>query len=219
MTCDDCRRHLQARLDGEALCGDDVEAHLVHCSECRWLHSAADRLRVGLLAVPFPTPPIGLSERVVADVLRDRKRRLMRRRLVFVGAGLAAAAAVIVALVLFPSTPKQIANGDPKPTIKDINTPPLSLNENVAEATSAVASLAKRTADETVSNGQIVVSSVPLPLPTEDVPPLDPSAQSLRDAGHNVATGLEPVANSARQAFDRFLHDLPPMTPEVKSGL
>lgn len=220
MNCDDCRRLLQVRLDGEAVCADDVETHLVHCSECRWLHSAADRLRVGLLAASIPVPPVGLAERIVIGVLRDRKKRTMRRRLVLVGSGLlAAAAALIVVLLLPPSAPNQIAQDEPKPTSKDISTPPPSLNDNMAEATSAVASLARKTADETVTNGQIVASSVPLPLPKEEVSPLDPPAQSLREAGHGVATGLEPVANSARQAFDRFLHDLPPMTPETKSGL
>jgi hypothetical protein len=48
---------------------------------------------------------------------------------------------------------------------------------------------------------------------------LDPPAQSLRQAGQGVATGLEPVATSARRAFDLFLRDIPPVAPEVKSGL
>jgi len=91
----------------------------------------------------------------------------------------------------------------------------------MAEATSAVASLARKTADETVSNGQLLVPSVPLGMPAEEAlaPPQDPPAQSLRQAGQGVATGLEPVATSARRAFDLFLRDMPPVTPEAKSGL
>jgi hypothetical protein len=91
----------------------------------------------------------------------------------------------------------------------------------VAEARSAVASLARRTADETVSDGQLFVPTVPVEVPSEEVlgPPLEPPAQSLRETGQGVATGLEPVANSARRAFDLFLRDMPPVTPEGKSGL
>jgi hypothetical protein len=96
-----------------------------------------------------------------------------------------------------------------------------SLNDNMAEATSAVASLARRTADETVSNGQILVPAVSLPMTEPEVlgPPLEPPAQSLREAGQGVATGLQPVAASAARAFDLFRRDITPVAPEAKSGL
>ena len=67
--------------------------------------------------------------------------------------------------------------------------PPPSLNDNVAEATSAVTSLARRTADQTVNDGQLLVPSVTLPMPSEQG--VEPPAESLREAGHGVATGLE----------------------------
>jgi hypothetical protein len=85
----------------------------------------------------------------------------------------------------------------------------------MAEATSAVASLARRTADETVSNGQILVPAVSLPMTEPEVlgPPLEPPAQSLREAGHGVAVGLEPIASSAARAFDLFRRDIAPVAP------
>jgi anti-sigma factor RsiW len=219
MNCDDCRQRLQARLDGETVGGDDLDGHLRHCPECRALHAAAGRLHVGLLSAAASVPPAGLADRIVAGVLADRRSRQRSRRvLVFALAGLAAAAALALAVMLPKSGPQSVmvqAPPDPAPE------PPPSLTENVEKATSAVASLARRTADQTVSDGQLLVPAVSLPMPPEEVlaPPLDPPAESLLEAGHGVANGLEPVANHARRAFNLFLRDMPPMTPENKSGL
>lgn len=224
MTCDDCRRHLQARLDGESAAEDDLRAHLASCADCRALGTAAHRLRVGLLATAVPTPPAGLADRIVAGVLADHRRRRRRRALVVAAAGLAVAASVVLALVLkdrLAPSPSGFVQNDPGPPANPPAAPPPSLNENMEQATSAVASLARRTADETMSNGQLLVPSVPLDMPPEEVlgPPLESPAQSLREAGQGVVTGLEPVTTSARRALDMFLRDMPPMGPETKSGL
>ncbi len=42
---------------------------------------------------------------------------------------------------------------------------------------------------------------------------------SLREAGQNVSSGLEPVANSARRAVNLFLRELPPVEPGKKQRL
>jgi hypothetical protein len=234
MNCIDCRERLQAQLDGEAEPGREVEAHLSRCADCRLLQAAARRLRAGLLAGAAPVPPAGMAERVVAGVLEDRRaRRRMRRRLGFAVAGLAAAASF--ALILFlPGGPGQRARrlvedvisrpSEPVVVVRPADPaqePPPSLSANVEEATSAVAALARRTADETVSNGQLLVPNVAIGMLPDEVlgPPLESPAQSLRDAGHGVATGLEPVAASARRAWDLFLRDIPPVAPESHSGL
>jgi hypothetical protein len=221
MTCDDCRQRLQAWLDGDPPGADGLDAHLAACPACRALDAAARRLRVGLLAAPAPVPPSGLADRIVAGVLADRRRQQRaRRRLVFAGFALAAAACLTVALLLprwghpdesaaAPATGKEIAQQVPPAA-------PPSLNENVAEATEAVASLARRTADETLTSGQLFVPAVPREVLGS---PLEPPAESLREAGQGVATGLAPVTSSARRAFDLFLRDIPPVAPEAKSGL
>jgi hypothetical protein len=226
MNCDDCRQRLQLRLDGKDGVGDDLETHLVHCSSCRELDAAARRLLAGLLTAPAPTPPAGLAERIVAGVLADRRRR--RRRPVLAAGALALAASLVLAVWLGHHPAGGSSNGptvvavEPSPSMPKQDEPvPPSLNDHVAEATSAVTSLARKTADETVSNGQLLVPSVPLEMPAEEAlaPALDPPAQSLRETGHGVANGLEPVAASARRAIDLFLRDIPPMNPEAKSGL
>ena len=63
--------------------------------------------------------------------------------------------------------------------------------------------------------------SLPMPMPADEAltPPLEPSGQSLREAGEGVAASLSPVATSARRAFDLFLREIPPLPPEAKTGL
>jgi hypothetical protein len=245
MNCDQCRLALQAHLDGDPVSGDDLDAHLHSCADCRALHAAAIRLRVGLLAAAAPTPPAGLSDRIVAGVLKDqRARRRMRRRIVFAVVGLAAAASLVIAVFfrggtsggslaqvhqslhdfLFPRPPVRVVAFDPSHSMPDGDKEPPappSLNDNMEQATSAVASLARRTADQTVNDGQLLVPSVTLPMPKEEgvTPTLEPPAESLREAGHGVASGLEPVAHHARRAFNLFLRDMPPVTPDTKPGL
>jgi hypothetical protein len=244
MNCDQCRLALQAHLDGDPVSGDDLDAHLHSCADCRALHAAAGRLRVGLLAAAAPTPPAGLSDRIVAGVLKDqRARRRMRRRIVLAVVGLAAAASLVIAVFfrggssggslaqvhqslhdfLFPRPPGRavLAGLDRMPDL-DEELPALpSLNDNMEQATSAVASLARRTADQTMNDGQLLVPSVTLPMPSEEgvTPTLEPPAESLREAGHGVASGLEPVTHHARRAFNLFLRDMPPVTPDTKPGL
>jgi hypothetical protein len=238
MNCDDCRQQLQARLDGESVPADDIAAHLAACPECRALEAAARRLHTGLRLLTPPAPPAGIAERLIAGVLADRRKRVRRRRLAFAGVVGALAASLLVVLFFTPGEDDRTAFGwvedmyslakyryfTPNKSLKQIqlapHTPPdeepvPSLNDNMADATSAVASLARRTADETVSSGQLLVPAVSLPMTEPEVlgPPLEPPAQSLREAGHGVAVGLEPVTSSAVRAFDLFRRDIAPMTP------
>ncbi len=236
MNCDEYCNWMQACLDGDGVGGDDVAAHQAACPECRALAAAARCLEVALRLPGSPPVPEGLGARIVAGVLADRRRRRRSRQLAFAAAAVAIAASLLLVLLAlpgrgtplgslqdewvkvknyyFPQTPVhfdgQGSYSEPAPE----EVPVASLNDNVTEAGSAVASLAKRTGDEAISSGQLLVPSVALPMPTEDaVPsPLKPPAQSLREAGRGVAAGLQPVADSAVRAFTLFRRDLPPMT-------
>jgi hypothetical protein len=248
MNCTDCQERLQARLDGEGVPADEIAAHLAACPECRALEAAARRMQAGLRLRTPPVPPAGLAERITAGVLADRRRRTRRRlAFVGVVTALAASLlmALFIAPGDDGRTPAgwvkekyyavkwQLIPGsryEDDPSIRSLyqitldgpphseEEPAPSLNDNMAEATSAVASLARRTADETVSNGQMLVPTVSLPMTEPEVlgPPLEPPAQSLREAGHGVALGLEPVTNSAVRALDLFRRDITPMAPVVE---
>ncbi len=248
MNCSECQERLQARLDGEADGSAELEAHLAACAECRALHAAAGRLQAVLRQSVTPVP-VDLGPRIAVAVRADqRRRRRLARGLYFAGAAAVVASLVLVLLALPSGTgrPSHVAQawasvkeffGGPRDEIiaaTDFDIGPVtdltperetqaapSLSENMAEAASAVASLARRTADETVSNSQLLVPPVSLPMPDQDAvaSPLDPPAESLRQAGRGVVAGLEPVTGSAVRAFDLFRRDIAPMAPDAKPGL
>jgi predicted anti-sigma-YlaC factor YlaD len=249
MNCTECQERLQALLDGEAHRPAEVEAHLAGCAECRGLDTAARRLQGALRLATPPAPPADLRQRITLAVCSDQRGRRRLRRGVFLAAACGVAASLLVGLAGLPAgsgRPSHVAQawtavrefffGPTYLDLTDIDLAPdavvevvperetqagASLSENMAEATSAVASLARRTADETVSNGQLLVPPVTLPMPDQQsvASPLDPPAESLRQAGRGVAVGLEPVTSSVGRALDLFRRDIAPMAPDAKPGL
>jgi anti-sigma factor RsiW len=205
---------LQRRLDGEPLDRAALAEHLARCPECMALHAAAQRLREALRSLPPPLPPADLSGRIVARVLADHRARRHRR----LSATAAAAALLVAGLTAYywprpvgPTLlpPEQVVQAPP-PEL----TPPPSLRDNMTQATSAVASLTWRKADETVSQTRLLWPAVS-PPPLEEVnvlgESLDSPTRSLHEAGRSVSAGLEPVTTSARRALDMFRREFPPM--------
>jgi hypothetical protein len=94
-----------------------------------------------------------------------------------------------------------------------------STRESVTEAGEAVASLSRRASEETMEQTRLLWPVAAAPLSFEGIDlqtPLEPPAQSLREAGQNVSSGLEPVTNSARRAVNLFWRELPPVEPGKK---
>jgi hypothetical protein len=226
MTCQQCEERLQELLDGAALVsGPSLDAHLVHCAGCRGLFAAARHLQVRLCSLPTPIPPTDLGRRIVAGVLSDARRQRRLRVSAMVGVGLAAS--LLLAWLgswafLHHSRPPEIvaaSQRDPEPPLPAVVPNEPSLHENVADATSAVASLSRRTADDALGGAQLLVPPMTLPTPDDLTPPLDPPAQALIDTGHGASVSLQPVTNSAKRAFGLFVRDLPPLNPPEKPGL
>ena len=220
MTCLDWQLWLQQRLDGEEPpASTDLEAHLAVCSHCRALSAALGKLEMGLRRLAVPSPAADLSPRIVARILAER-RSAQRRRPVL---AFALAAGVVLAILAgshWLQSPSDFARTVPPPSVTP--SPPIaSLQDHMVEATSAMANLTRRTADETVAQGRLLWPSVPLPALDQAVriQPFDPPAQSLREAGQSVSNSLEPVTTSAQRAFSLFLRDLPPVAPEGKRQL
>src|SRR5262249_3965595 len=94
MNCPECQDLLQYRLDGRAPHDPvPVEPHLAGCADCREWYSAAGRLEDGLRLLTPPAPPSGLTDRVVALALADRRRRA--RRWAWAGSAAAVAAGLL----------------------------------------------------------------------------------------------------------------------------
>ena len=229
MTCVECQERLQRMLDGRPDEFAAVSGHVAACPECGEAHRAGRRLQEGLLLMGVPRPSHGLADRIVARVLFDRQARRSRRRRWLVVTALAAS----LLIAMFAGDlwrrmrhtdsplvePAPVADGSDK-TPKE-TTPSPSPRESVSEAGLAFASLSRKAKDETVEQTMLLwpVASAPLSFEGLDLQtPLEPPSQSLREAGQNVSSGLEPVATSARRAMNLFWRDLPPMEPAKKQG-
>jgi anti-sigma factor RsiW len=221
MNCFECQQRLQDRLDGAAP-GDmaAVQPHLAQCPACRELFAAARLLERGLRLRTPPAPPRELGDRIVHQVLAHRRSVRHRRRVLIAVTGLAASLLAVVLLAAWRSPKGEVVQApSPNPVAEPAPSAPVvasSLREDVAEATSAVAALTRRTAEETVEQGRLLLPTVRLPEADEAalMGPLEPPVQSLSEAGQGVYASLAPVRTSARRALGLFLRDLPPGAAE-----
>jgi predicted anti-sigma-YlaC factor YlaD len=223
-----CQDLLQQYLDGGAVADQaEVESHLRQCPACAALHAAGRRLGEGLRLLTAHRFSADLTERIVFRVRADYRTRL-RRRWLTVAALAAGILAVVLARWYWPVSDPSGPMG-PSPQVKGPPQPPSPpdgdarpdtdpLNQSVSEIGSAMASLTSRAAGNTLAQTKMLLPAVAVPLsnlPLEA--PLEAPDVPLRDAGHGVSVGLEPVASSARRAVDLFLRELPPMQLDEKA--
>lgn len=217
MNCLECQALLQERLDGKpSLRTPELDQHLAQCADCRELFAAGRLLAEGLAALPRPAPADGLATRIVAAALRDREVRQRRVRLrIYVTAALAASILVLLfsGYLLPPSGKKQET-----PIVKQDAAPPVDAPKLAAradDARQAVAQLTERVADQTREQAKLLLAmGNPLelaqiaawPVLNELEEPLDPATRSLREATQTVA---EPMARTARGAWNYFVKELP----------
>ena len=194
---------MQRRLDGEpAPLTPDVEDHLSVCPDCR----ERFRLAGSLIAVLPPRydaaePSSIWTERLVAAIFTDGRRRQVRR----LGVAWALAAGVLAAVWLARPVPPTSSDGMPPVVVKDRRPP--DLRANFAEAGSALAALTRRAAVETVGQGRVLVPPVDVPAVLDIT--LEPATRPLDHARQGLTEGFEPVATSARRAVSLFWQDLP----------
>ncbi len=227
MNCTQSQELLQQYLDGD-YSGDwtALARHLGACPECRDLHAAGQLLKEGLAGIPRPVLSSSLAGRILARLLAEQRARWTFQRRIQIATALAAG--LLLAVVLgyswwgsrnnekVPGMDRVVRTGEvPDPLLpipKRRDSPPgFSLNREVEDARTALATLVVRAADETVSNGRILlpdrVPASPLPDASawqQTIPP----AGTLRDAGHGVSVGLEPVTSSARRAVNLFVREI-----------
>jgi anti-sigma factor RsiW len=205
MNCLECQDWLQRRLDGLGA-GDDkvVEQHLSGCGACRAQHAAATRLLQGLRRLPSVSAPPDLHQRVVAAVLKDRvlRRRRMTQRL-YVTAALAAS--VFLMLLISYSMQQRPAPG-PAP----VEPPPLVQSQPAPEVSPDERRPGAALPEAMVQSLGALLPDMPKDLPAvAELEPLDPAAESLKQAGREVTASLQTMTRSARQAFDYFSRELP----------
>lgn len=220
MNCSEYQDWIQHRLDGDRNASEAGVQHRLSCARCAGLDEAVSRLERGLRLTPAPLPPPRLAESITHQVLWEQRAAGRRRAIVY-------AAALAACLLLGIYIGGRNAGNGPVLTPPDsgnpvaVTPPPVEpekpkVNERVGEAGTALASLFTRTADEAVGQGKLLLPANPMSPMTPDVtalpPALEPPAQSLKDAGQSVSSGLEPVTSSARRAVTLFFRDMPPVT-------
>ena len=216
MNCHEFNEFLQRRFDRELIADSaGVVAHLGACSDCWALYAAWLKFETAIGLQRPPVPASDLADRIVAAVLNQQ--RAARQRRYAVRAVVALAAAVLfAALVGFGAnrqdkerpSPQPELVVDKKPEPEMLPTGP-SLRESMAE----VAQLTLQRADETVRT-LLPDASMPESGPS----PVTTSVASIREASSGVAAGLEPITDSARRAFNRFLREIPPVPTDDKRG-
>jgi len=230
MNCHEFQDWLQADLDrgtrASGLSGLPLAGfgeHLSACPACERLHAASRRLKQGLHLLALSPVPAGLLDRVLDEVLTDRRRR-QRWRFRLAGA-LALAASVLVIALAGQLLPRP-ASPSPRPADRTIVVRPAppsvpSIRDTVTEASSAVVGLTAWTIDQAFDRTRMLLPPMDDSLlpPMGLQQPLEPPARSLVEAGQEVSAGLEPIADSARRAIALFRRDLPPLGPEKKPEL
>jgi hypothetical protein len=203
---------VQSVLDRE-LGPDALDAgHPTICPDCRALAAAARRLLD--FAPLFPEAPPGLSDRIVAAALWDR--RLRRRRLAGVAAAAVAASLLIAAAMYFsrpaPTRGPDVAQVQPSPTPapKRPDAPPPRVSDQIAEAGSAVVAITRKATDQAVAPTRTLlpppgVVSVPM---ADTLPGIEPAAESLAGVPEAAKAGIEPVTDKTRRAVNLFLRDV-----------
>ncbi|HEV3146452.1 MAG TPA: hypothetical protein VGZ47_21375 [Gemmataceae bacterium] len=233
----ECRQFdeaLQRYLDGgEFDLSPELLAHRTACPACSSQFQAAVLLRSAIKRVPAPMPSATWTNVTMAAMLTDESPSLHRPPIgLRVIAWVSIAAALLVAVAIIRPWSLDRFNGrslavrtpvsQPPPPILDEShsDSPVYLDKGLSEARSIVAEVTRRTADSAVepTRNLLPAESPPSPLAVRDSLPraVEPATESLEDIRHGAASGLEPMANSARRAFSMFMKEVPTLAPERK---
>jgi hypothetical protein len=143
-----------------------------------------------------------LSERIIREVRQDTRRRQLAR---WAAVGAAVAAALLLAVWLglrnAPGRPEE--NGFVASPTRTPRAP--SLRAELADAGEALVSITRRTAEETVGEGRLLLPRVELPPAAATA--LSTVAAPIDSTSRGLAQGFEPIATSARRAVNLFLSD------------
>jgi hypothetical protein len=162
-----------------------------------------------------------LTNYILLD-LRDDRRQRLALRLRGIATLLAAATLLIVGIpTVFWPKPRNEQQAVVQPSVPRLEPAPAekppTLRDTVNQAGQAFGQLTTRTADETVSQTRSFWATLTPPINEWERPGrLEPDTRPLQETGQSAVVALEPMTNSARRAFDRLFHDLPPMDKPVK---
>ncbi|MEO6811815.1 MAG: hypothetical protein ABI353_22125 [Isosphaeraceae bacterium] len=185
-----------------------LDEHAEVCAPCRLIAQRYRVLQRALSTLGSPvSPSLEFADRVLAaqDGLETAPRPIRLVRSPIRWAAAAAVAASLLAAVAL--TARVEPQNNERPALPQ---PPVlasrSLDEALAEATSATLALARATTDPAGRVGRRMLDAATVPdavpaLPTN----LATSPEVLRTVGGRVGSGVRPLSGTARQAFSFLL--------------
>ena len=218
--CRQVQEALQRYLDnGEGDFSPELQAHRSACAICQSQFQAAVLLHGAVKRLPSPEPSPVWTNATIAAVLAASVPGVQHRRMVWtIVAWGTIAAALLLAVGLWRPWSERATVGEG--TLAKAPALPVYVDKGVNEARSLVADLTRRTADGAVqpTRNLLPADVPPSPLAVKDSLPraVEPATDSLEEIRQGAASGLEPMANSARRAFAMFLKEVPALPPERK---
>jgi hypothetical protein len=215
-TADRLNRVLDGEWEATSL---DADRHPAACAACRERVAAA-RLILSVLATPEPVAaPPGLTDRIVSAVRADRRSRARRRVLAFAG-GLAAAAAVVLAVWLgrptdAPPVAPDVAVNVPPAVAPKPQPAPVRIGEGLSKFGQALRDTPVGLPDP-ADAGRVfatLTDALTRPMAPADGAP----GSALADLPDAARAGLEPVTGTAQKALARLLRDVGGVNPKPKS--
>ncbi|HEX4607753.1 MAG TPA: hypothetical protein VH092_06045 [Urbifossiella sp.] len=213
---------VQAVLDGARPVADlDAGPHAAGCPACR---ARVAEARVLLTALALPAEPIvvpaGFAAGVLSAVRTDRRARTRRTRMVSIGAGLAVAATVLIAVWVAnrptgtPDVVQQTPGPKPIPTPRPEPAPPprpVRVSAELAKAGDALRDSSRPLTDPAAAAPKVLATLAEAMIPSAAVPvnqDVTPVGATLADLPAAARTGLEPVTGTTQKAFNRLLRDV-----------
>lgn len=229
--CGPTLARLQAALDGDGpLDPLDADPHALGCPVCRERIRAARVLLAALAAPTVPaTLPPAFTNSILAAVRADRRAR-SRRQVFALAGGLAAAAAVLVAVFALtrgkpdapesaqrPPAPVVVPNPEPAPAPAP-EPRPVRLGDELAKAGEALRGTSKPITDPAAAAPKVLATLAGgwLTAPAVPAPTLKDAGKSLADIRSAAADGLEPVTGSVTKAFARLKKDVESVQPPAQ---
>jgi hypothetical protein len=183
-------------LDGECSLADlAYEPHLAACADCRASLSAVQLMLNGLDAQPTILPPVGFVDRVVPVVLAERKQTQERAWTLKMFLGSLAAS---IALAIGVAAPWRTA---PDTSVAKAVPPKVvpSVQKSFADAGSAVVSLTKKAATETLAPAKNLFAFAESKKPTAPARATEVPA---------ATTAIQPITDTTKRAINLFIRDV-----------
>ena len=206
MNCLEAMELLQRRLDGELIDSLSLDEHVAQCAPCREQFAGAQQLMTILKASSWPVPPGTLTERIISEVLDDRRvRRAKLVRRLWITTALAASILLFVAgsYVWMPGSKKGQEVTNKQPGIDE------GTQKAIQNFADHLAGKARDNAQKLASVASPSIGAFAMPDWSKLDDPLEPAAKVLQQSGRELGEGVQIVAQTTRQALDFFVRELP----------